>query len=63
MNDINTISAEARKLFKQRDQLETKLQQINTQLRALRSQYMAASGARGIREERFREETRRKVVA
>lgn len=63
MNDINTISAEARKLFKQRDQLETKLQQINIQLRALRSQYMTEAKTFGIHEARFRHETQKKVVA
>lgn len=60
---INTISAEARKLFRQRDQLETKLQQLDAQLRTLRAQYMGEARVWGISNERFRHETQKKVSA
>lgn len=63
MSDINAISAEARKLFKQRDQVETKLQQIDAQLRALRAQYMSEARVWGISNERFRQEAQKKVSA
>ena len=59
MTDIKVLSAEARKLFRQRDHLETKLQQVDNQLRALRAQYMSAMRTCGLTQESFRRETQK----
>lgn len=48
------IAREARKLYAKRDELESRMRDINARLRQLRSEYMIAERTCGLREERFR---------
>ena len=48
------IAREARKLYAKRDELESRMRDIDARLRQLRSDYMTAERTCGLREERFR---------